>query len=71
MLSETDILIPAYSEEERVGGVLHEVRAHLPNAKILVVNDGSSDKTAKVCVEAGALVLTKGADRFRTPEYLE
>ena len=59
MISEKDILvlIPAYNEEGRVADVVRGVRQYLPGAKILVVNDGSGDGTAKASKEAGACVV--------------
>ena len=60
MISETNILvlIPAFDEGERVGGVIRESRQYLPQAGILVVDDGSRDRTGAVSREAGACVLT-------------
>ena len=60
MISEKDILvlIPAYNEEGRVGDVVREVRRNLPGARILVVDDGSGDGTARVSKEAGACVIS-------------
>ena len=60
MVSEKDILIliPAFNEEERIATVIREVRQFLPAATILVVNDGSTDRTASVSCEAGASVVT-------------
>ena len=52
------ILIPALNEEASVGGVVHEVRAAMPHAAILVADDASSDATRTVALEAGADVLT-------------
>jgi glycosyltransferase involved in cell wall biosynthesis len=47
-------LIPAHDEEPRIAAVVRAAGAHLP---ILVVDDGSSDATARVAREAGAEVL--------------
>ena len=59
MVSEKNILvlIPAFNEEERIATVIREVREFLPAATILVVNDGSRDRTGAVSREAGAYVL--------------
>ncbi|KQY48237.1 glycosyltransferase family 2 protein [Cellulomonas sp. Root137] len=51
------IIVPAWNEEETVGTIVHEVRSTLPDADILVVNDGSTDRTATVAKAAGARVL--------------
>lgn len=47
-------LIPAYNEAERITPVIEAARAHLP---VLVVDDGSTDDTARLAEEAGAVVL--------------
>jgi len=51
------ILVPAYNEAARVGRVLAGVRAAVPDAAILVVDDGSGDETATVARAAGARVV--------------
>ena len=55
-LSRTLIVMPAFNEEEAIGGVIQEVFATLPGAHCLVVNDGSLDRTTEVARAAGALV---------------
>ncbi|MBO2942862.1 glycosyltransferase family 2 protein [Paenibacillus sp. F411] len=52
------VIIPAYNEESSVPYVIQDIRNHMPSADILVVNDGSRDRTAQVAMEAGAKVLT-------------
>ncbi|MEV6607384.1 glycosyltransferase family 2 protein [Kutzneria sp. NPDC051319] len=51
------IVMPAWNEEEAVGDTVREVFAALPEADVLVVDDGSSDRTAQVARAAGAKVL--------------
>jgi glycosyltransferase involved in cell wall biosynthesis len=51
------ILIPAYNEEGAIAGVVSEVRAVIPDVRILVVDDCSSDATRNVAAAAGADVL--------------
>ena len=48
--------MPALNEEASVGGVVAEVLATLPGVGCLVVDDGSSDATARVARAAGAVV---------------
>lgn len=59
MLDRTRLLviIPAHNEGDTVGGVIARVRAHVPWADILVLDDGSLDHTDTIAREAGALVI--------------
>jgi glycosyltransferase involved in cell wall biosynthesis len=41
-------VIPAYRAERTLPGVLHTLRASLPNARIIVVDDGSPDDTGAI-----------------------
>ena len=52
------ILMPAYNEAGRVGHVVRAVRGALPEADVLVIDDGSTDDTADESAAAGALVVT-------------
>lgn len=49
------VLIPAYCESRWIGPVIRDVRQYIP--LVVVVDDGSSDDTAAVSREAGAVVL--------------
>ncbi len=51
------VIIPAYNEEGSIEKVIEEVRNHLPQVDILVVNDGSTDLTSERAKEKGAVVL--------------
>ena len=51
------IIIPAYNEEESLPGVIKDLRAHVPTADVLVVNDGSVDDTAQIARKIGVKVL--------------
>lgn len=50
------IVLPALNEEHNIDKVVAEVRAALPDAGVLVVDDGSTDQTALRAREAGAFV---------------
>ena len=57
------VIIPAYNEEAAIGDTLSQLRAvldneNLPNYELLVVDDGSSDNTKVVAVDAGATVVS-------------
>ena len=53
----TAIVIPAYNEEACIGALLGELQEHMAGHRCIVVNDGSSDRTASVAREHGATVL--------------
>lgn len=54
------IIIPAYNEEKNLGAVLDELNKPPYNeyADILVINDGSTDRTADIAREHGATVIS-------------
>lgn len=56
-LEKTLIVMPAFNEEAAVGDVVREVFGALPGISVLVVNDGSRDRTVEVARAAGATVL--------------
>ena len=53
----TLVIIPAYNEEDALPDTLAELRSHQPGLDVVVVSDGSVDRTAEVGREAGAAVL--------------
>jgi glycosyltransferase involved in cell wall biosynthesis len=59
----TLVFVPAWNEEGNLPGVLDELREGLPDADVLVVDDGSTDRTADVAREQGAEVLSFGENR--------
>jgi glycosyltransferase involved in cell wall biosynthesis len=50
-----DVLIPAYNEEKSIGRVIDEIPSCVRN--VVVVNNGSTDKTAEVANLKGAIVV--------------
>ncbi|MCW0210299.1 MAG: glycosyltransferase family 2 protein [Achromobacter sp.] len=52
------IILPAKNEAEGLRGTLPALRVAYPDAEIIVVDDGSTDDTARVAREAGASVLS-------------
>lgn len=51
------VIIPAYNEEGAIGGLIEEVKQHVPTLDVIVINDGSTDGTARVARERGVKVL--------------
>jgi glycosyltransferase involved in cell wall biosynthesis len=62
-MSDTVVFIPAWNEEENLPAVLDGLHERLPDADILVVDDGSTDRTADVAREHGAQVLSLGSNQ--------
>jgi glycosyltransferase involved in cell wall biosynthesis len=59
----TLVFIPAWNEEENLPAVLDELKGELPDADVLVVDDGSTDATAEIARAGGAHVLSFGHNR--------
>ncbi len=51
-------LIPALNEEGRVGGIVRELQGRFPDAQVVVVDDGSTDRTADEARAVGAHLLS-------------
>ena len=47
-------MIPAYNEEKNIGKVIKEIKRNVKSAEVLVINDGSKDKTVEVAKKSGA-----------------
>ncbi|MEM1114304.1 MAG: glycosyltransferase family 2 protein [Pseudomonadota bacterium] len=54
---DISIVLPAKNEEQGLAKTLPKLRELYPEAQIIVVNDGSTDSTEQVCVDAGVDVV--------------
>lgn len=52
------VIIPALDEQESIGRVIRDLPAHLIS-EIIVVDNGSTDETARRAIEAGARVVVE------------
>ena len=57
-------VVPCYNEEATIGSVVLKAKRHVD--KVLVVDDGSNDDTAKIAEEAGALVVSHKKNRGKS-----
>jgi glycosyltransferase involved in cell wall biosynthesis len=60
MMNENEtiaVLIPCFNEEKTVGKVITDFRMAIPSAKIYVFDNNSSDRTAQMAGEYGAIVF--------------
>lgn len=53
------VLLPCYNEEAAIDQTVRDFQAALPNARIYVYDNASSDRTAAVAREAGAHVVSE------------
>jgi glycosyltransferase involved in cell wall biosynthesis len=51
------VIVPAFNEERNISRVVQELRRDAPGWDVCVVDDGSSDSTARLARENGACVL--------------
>lgn len=54
---KTLVVIPALNEGKSISQVVADIKHSLPDAGVLVINDGSTDDTAANAEKAGAVVL--------------
>ncbi len=62
-MSDTLVFIPAWNEEQNLPDVIDDLRATIPDADVLVVDDGSTDRTAEVARAHGAEVDSLGTNQ--------
>lgn len=56
MLDKIAVLIPCYNEAQTIGKVVNDTKAALPEAVIYVYDNNSTDDTARIVADAGAVV---------------
>jgi isopenicillin-N N-acyltransferase-like protein len=56
-------VVPAYQAERHVAEVVRGLRAELGDTPVIVVDDGSTDRTALAAEEAGAIVVKHATNR--------
>ena len=48
---KTLVIIPAYNEEKIIESTIKNLKENTKNVDYIVINDGSTDNTKKVCIE--------------------
>lgn len=56
-MKRVGLLLPAYNEEKNIQIVIKEAKNYLPTSKIVVVDDGSTDRTSEIAHRMGATIL--------------
>ena len=56
--SKVSVVIPAFNESQTIGDLVQTVQRRYPDFEIVVIDDGSEDKTAEVAADAGARVYS-------------
>jgi len=54
-------IIPAYNEEDTISEVIQETRGYVD--EVIVIDDGSTDKTKRLAEDSGALVFSQPVNR--------
>jgi glycosyltransferase involved in cell wall biosynthesis len=57
------IIIPAYNEAVRIAPVIRIAKQHKDVVEVLVIDDGSTDGTAEIAKDAGAIVFRQPQNR--------
>lgn len=52
------VMIPAYNEEKTVGDVIKSTKALYPDFEVVVIDDGSTDRTVENAKETGASIVS-------------
>ncbi len=65
-MQKASVIIAAKNEEPRISDVLSAVQDHLLVSEIIVISDGSTDKTAEIARSYGANVTENNRSRGKT-----
>jgi glycosyltransferase involved in cell wall biosynthesis len=57
-MNHISVVLPAKNEAAAIGQTISGIVAAVPDAEVIVVNDGSTDGTAEIAAQAGASVIS-------------
>jgi len=60
---KASVIVPAYNEERTIKDVIRRVRNVSKGYEIIVVDDGSADRTAEIAKQENAIVIKLGKNR--------
>lgn len=61
-MKDLRIVIPAYNQEESIAEVISRVKKACPEAEVIVVDDGSKDRTAQITRDNGVKVISNSTN---------
>ncbi|MDI6798727.1 MAG: glycosyltransferase family 2 protein [Candidatus Aenigmarchaeota archaeon] len=62
-MDKIGVLLPAYNEEKNIQTVIKETKKYVPNSTIVVVDDGSTDKTSDLAKKSKVVVLRHNTNK--------
>lgn len=57
--SQVLVILPAFNEEVTIGGTIQKIRQHLPQVRIVVVDNASNDSTREIAIKSKVEVLVE------------
>jgi glycosyltransferase involved in cell wall biosynthesis len=61
--AELSVIIPVYNEEESLENAVRRVRRFCPGSELIVVDDGSGDRTAGIAKRLGVVLVSHDRNR--------
>ena len=58
-MEDVTFVLPAYNEEKSIGKVLESINLTYPKSEVIVVDNNSTDNTASIAENAGALLISE------------
>ncbi len=55
---KVSVVIPVHNEQQALASLINGIRQHVPDAEIIVVDDGSTDASAETARASGARIIT-------------